>query len=114
MRDRRSQVAAALDGVKALTVNIGMTRTKPGTVNALIVSYYKLVFPTLEPSTQKMRRSILERFRCQHGAKPVARLEAGHIAAIVAAKANTPTAANNFRKVLHHLLDHAIALKCRS
>jgi integrase len=57
-----------------------------------------------------MRRSILERFRRDHGDKPVARLEPAHIAAIVAAKAATPTAANNFRKVLHHLLDHAIAL----
>jgi hypothetical protein len=61
--DFMRQYAAALDGVKTLTANIGMERTKPGTVDALIVSYYKLVFPTLEQSTQKMRRSILERFR---------------------------------------------------
>ena len=108
--DFMRQYAAALDGVKVQTADIGMERTKPGTISALIVSYYKLVFPTIEPSTQKMRRSILERFRRQHGDKPVARLEPAHIAAIVAAMKRTPTAANNFRKVLHHLLDHAMAL----
>ena len=61
--DFMRQYAAALDGVKQQTANIGMERTKPGTINALIVSYYTLVFPTIELSTQKMRRSILERFR---------------------------------------------------
>jgi integrase len=108
--DFMRQYAVALDGVKAQTSNIGVERTKPGTINALIVSYYTLVFPTLEPSTRRMRRSILERFRREHGDKPVARLEPTHLGAIVAAKAATPTAANNFRKVLNHLLDHAIAL----
>jgi integrase len=108
--DFMRQYAAALGGVKAQTANIGAERTKPGSISALIVSYYALVFPTIEPSTQRMRRSILERFRRDHGDKPVIRLEASHIAAMVAAKANTPTAANNFRKVLHHLLDHANAL----
>jgi len=102
--------AAALDGVKAQVANIGMARTKPGSVNALIVSYYQLVFPLLKPSTQRMRRNILERFRREHGDKPVARLEHNHIASIIAAKANTPEAANNLRKVLRHLLDHAVTI----
>jgi integrase len=102
--------AAALEGVKAQAANIGAERTKPGTVNALIVSYYALVFPTLAPSTQKLRRPILERFRKDYGDKPVARLEAAHIAAIMAAKAKAPTAANNWHKLLHHMLEHAIAL----
>jgi integrase len=108
--DFMRQYAAALDGVTAQTANIGMERTKPGTISALVVSYYTLVFPTIEPSTQRMRRSILERFRLDHGDKPVAGLRPEHIAAILTAKRKTPTAANNFRKVLHHLLDHAIAL----
>ncbi len=105
------QYAAELDGLKAQPSNIGMERTKAGTVNELIVSYYKLVFPLLKPSTQRMRRNILERFRREHGDKPVARLEHEHIASIIAAKANTPEAANNLRKVLRHLLDHAVAIK---
>jgi integrase len=108
--DFMRQYAAAIDGTKVPAANIGAERTKPGTINGLIVSYYILVFPTLQPSTQRMRRSILERFRGEHGDKPVACLEATHIAAILAAKVATPTAANNFRKVLHHLLDHAITI----
>jgi len=105
------QYAAALDGVQEQTAVIGGERTKPGTVNALIVSYYKLVFPTLKPSTQRMRRNILERFRREHGDKPVARLEQHHIASIIAAKASTPEAGNNLRKVLRQLLDHGVALR---
>jgi integrase len=103
------QYAAALDGVNDQT-NIGGKRTKPGSISALIVSYYKLVFPTLKPSTQRHRRNILERFRREHGDKPVARLEHHHIASIIAAKANTPEAGNNLRKILRHLLDHAMTI----
>ena len=75
--DFMRQYAAALDGVKAQANNIGVDRTIAGSVDALIVSYYKLVFPTLKPSTQAMRRNILERFRAEHGKNPVARLEQG-------------------------------------
>jgi hypothetical protein len=57
--DFMRQYAAALEGVKAQASNIGAARTVPGTINELIVSYYKLVFPLLKPSTQAMRRNIL-------------------------------------------------------
>ena len=103
--------AAALEGLKAQPNNIGMERTLAGSVNALIVSYYRLVFPTLKPSTQAKRRAILERFRSEHGNKQVGRLEHVHVASMIAAKADTPEAANNLLKVLRHLLDHAVALK---
>src|SRR5437764_5388582 len=46
------QYAAALDGIAVQPSNIGVERTKAGTINPLIVSYYTLVFPTIEPSTQ--------------------------------------------------------------
>ena len=109
--DFMRQYAAALDGVKAQANNIGVDRTIAGSVDALIVSYYKLVFPTLKPSTQAMRRNILERFRAEHGKNPVARLERAHIVSILAAMANTLHAANNLLKVLRHLLMHAADLK---
>jgi integrase len=57
-----------------------------------------------------MRRSILERFRRDHGDKPVAQLKMEHIAAIITKMKTTPTAGNNFRKVVHHLLDHAVGV----
>jgi integrase len=67
-----------------------------------------LIFPRLKPSTQAMRRNILERFRAKHGHKPVAQLERRHIEDMIAAMAKTPHAANNLLKVLRHLLEHAI------
>jgi integrase len=102
--------ALALDGVKAERPEIGVERTRSGTVNALIVSYYKLVFPTLKPSTQLMRRYVLESFRREHGDKPLRLLKREHVAAMIAAKADTPHAANTLLKVLHMLFEHAVAI----
>jgi hypothetical protein len=41
--DFMRQYAAALDGVKAKAAEIGADRTQPGSVNAVVVSYYKLI-----------------------------------------------------------------------
>src|SRR5258706_10879905 len=44
-------------------VQIGASRTKPGTVSALIVRYYdNQAFLALAPTTQKPLRGILEHF----------------------------------------------------
>ncbi len=51
------QYAAALDGVKAQASDVGAERM-PGSVDALVVSYYKLVFPTLQQS--RTRNAIVE------------------------------------------------------
>jgi integrase len=107
--DFMRQYAAALDGVKAQAVNVGAGRTVPGSLDALCVSYYRSPeFRGLEASTQKVRRYIIERFRAEHGKKPVPRLGRAHIKDIIGAKANTPQAANNLLKVLRILLNHAI------
>jgi integrase len=99
----------ALEGVKAQASNIGAARTIPGSVDALIVSYYRSPeFRGLKPSTQMVRRNVLERFRVQHGDKPVARLERAHIKDMIGAKASTPEAANNLLKVLRVLLGHGV------
>jgi hypothetical protein len=108
--DFMRQHAAALDGVKARTAEIGTARTQPGSFDAVAVSYYKLVFPRLKASTRIMRRNIIERFRVEHGNKPVRLLKREHIEAIIAAKAKTPEAANNLLKILRVLFDHAIAI----
>ena len=101
------QYAAALDGVKAPTA-IGSERTRPGSLDALVVSYYKLVFPRLKASTQAMRRNIIERIRMEHGKDPLVLLKREHIAAMLAARAATPEAANNLLKVLRSMLEHAV------
>jgi integrase len=108
--DFMRQYAAALDGVKAKARNIGADRTIAGSVDALVVSYYKLVFPTFKQSTQSERRYIIERFRAEHGNKPVRLLKREHIAAIISARSATPHAANNLLKTLHTLFEHAIAI----
>jgi hypothetical protein len=45
---------------------IGESRTKPGTVNAAIISYYNsAAFQPLAAETKRTRRCILERFRAE-------------------------------------------------
>jgi integrase len=108
--DFMRQYAAALEGVKAPKREVGAERTKPGSVNALCVSYYRSPeFRGLKLSTQGVRRNIIERFRLAHGDKPVRGLGRRHISEIIGAKANTPEAANNLLKVLRVLLSYAVA-----
>jgi integrase len=65
-------------------------------------------FRDLKPSTQTTRRNIITAFCKEHGSKPVHLLARRHISDIVAAKADTPMAANNLLKVLRYLLDLAV------
>ncbi|MBR0750526.1 hypothetical protein JQ582_42280 [Bradyrhizobium japonicum] len=52
---------------------LGASRTVAGTVNAALISYYQSSsFTSLAKSTQGNRRSILERFRNEHGDKRIA------------------------------------------
>ena len=60
--------------------------------------------------TKKTYRGIVEPFRHKHGDKPVNRLDRKHVMGFLAEKSETPSAANNLRKRLAQLLDHAIAL----
>jgi hypothetical protein len=65
--DFMRQYAAALEGAAETTSGVGVRRTVPGSVNALIVSYYRSSeFCGLKASTQAMRRNIIERFRVEH------------------------------------------------
>src|SRR5262245_54962646 len=107
--DFMRQYAAALDGVKAQSTNVGAGRTIPGSFDALCVSYFRSPeFRGLKASTQKVRRYIIERFRAEHGRKPIACLGRAHIKVIIGAKADTPEAANNLLKVLRMLLAYAL------
>jgi len=92
---------------------VAATAIRDGSIDALIESYYKLVFPTVGKVTRTTRRGILERFRKEHGHRLVAHLEERPeaIATIIAGKTQTPHAANNLRKILRSLFDHAIALR---
>jgi integrase len=99
----------AMTGAPALP-ELGSGRTKPGTVNAAIISYYNSgAFKALAAETQRSRRGILERFRNEHGDKRIGLLQRPHIDRMVAAKAGTPSAARNFLKVLKALMAHCVA-----
>jgi integrase len=107
--DFMRQYAAALEGVTLKANTVGADRTLPGSINALVVSYYRSPeFRGLKTSTQTVRRNILETFRNEHGNKPVSRLERGHVKDIIGAKADTPESANNLLKALRVLLNHAV------
>src|SRR3954451_5633884 len=52
---------AAMNGTTTPGLEIGASRTKPGTVDAATVGYYgSLAFRELAPGTQTARRAILE------------------------------------------------------
>jgi hypothetical protein len=77
-------------------INIGASRTKPGTIAALTVAYFNsMAFQSLAAETQRTRRNILERFRAEHGEKRVALLQREHIVRMLMGKISRPAAARN-------------------
>ena len=101
---------AALTGQTAPRHDIGAIRTKPGTVDALVVAYYSSpAFQSLSPITGSTYRNILERFRIEHGDKRVAMLRRKDIVAMLAAKASAPGAANHWLRMVRTLMRFAIS-----
>ncbi len=93
---------------------IGVDRAKPFSINQLVALWYRSAeFLDLSPSTQKVYRGIVEKFREEHGDKPVRLMQRRHVQAILAERAGTPAAANNLRKRLIQLMDFAISLDWR-
>ena len=88
---------------------IGASRTKAGSISALIVSYLsKPEFLSRPKSTQTTYRNILERFRREHGDKPVALLTWKHVEAMLAQKVETPAAANHWLRLVKALMELAV------
>lgn len=86
-----------------------------GSFHALIDSYYRSTrFHAMKPNSQKMRQNALERFRKQHGDKPVKALQPRHIEKWMADMSDRPHAANDLRKMLKQLMRHARLLGWRS
>src|SRR5262245_2817001 len=108
--DFMRQYAAALEREQGQRAQVGaIKRTLPGSFSALCVSYYSSPdFRGLKDSTQAVRRNILERFRAEHGHRPLKGLQTSHVRSIIGAKASTPEAANNLLKVLRVILNYAV------
>jgi integrase len=105
---------SCLDKVAAPEPIIGISRSKPGTISALISVYYTTPeFTGLRDSSKTTYRNILERFREAHGTKRVALIERKHIKAILGAMADRPAAANNLLDRLKTLMALAMDLGWR-
>jgi integrase len=100
-----SAYEAALGTSKLL---VGRSRTKPGSINDLIVKYYAAAFPALAPITRSTYRNVIERFRVEHGEKPVAGLRREHVRAMLSALQDTPGAANKMLRTIKMLMRFAI------
>lgn len=101
-------------GRSAPTSAIGASRTKPGTMAALIASYYESTdFRSIRPNTQAFYRNLIEKVRAEHGHRMVADLQRSHIQKLMAAKADLPAAANNILKIFRVLMRHALDCNMR-
>ncbi|MEM8574190.1 MAG: tyrosine-type recombinase/integrase [Pseudomonadota bacterium] len=96
-------------------VEVGASRTKPGSISALVAKYYRSAeWVNLSEATKATYRGIIERFRADHGDKPVARLERRHVRNIVARRAATPAAANNMLRMIRLLMRFAVEEEWRT
>jgi integrase len=101
---------------------IGLSRTRAGSVSDVIVRWYaSRQFLGFEASTKSTFRGIAERFRAEHGEKPIALIQREHVQRILSAKAAAPgptgkptiEASNNLLKVLRYLMRFAVEEKMR-
>jgi Phage integrase family len=96
----------ALDG--GARIEIGASLTNPGTINALVVSYYRSDdWTKLTIDTQKTRRRIIERFRAQHGDKRVVLLQREHILKMLDV-IGKPSAKRHWLRAIRGLLRSAV------
>jgi integrase len=94
--------------------NIGSTRTKLGSINALVVAYYRSAefMHELGAETQRARRRLIEKFRAEHGDKPVALLQREHIQKMSAAILK-PHAKRNWFKAIRGLMLYSVSIGMR-
>src|SRR5262249_33017018 len=87
---------------------IGSRRTEPGTINALVVSYYNCSdWANLADDTRSARRRIIEKFRAKHGSKRVRLLGREHIVKMLGEIAS-PSAKRSWLKAVRGLVRHAV------
>ena len=88
---------------------IGADRTLPGTINALVIDYYRSDEwqNQLSEDTRKTRRRIIERFRNRHGNKRVALLQQEHIVRMLA-EIEKRSAKRHWLKAIRGLLRFAV------
>jgi integrase len=89
-------------------VPVGVSRSAPGTINALATAYYQSAdWKTLRPATQTGYRGEIERLRSEYGERSAVDIQAKHIRNMLDKMADRPNAANNRLRVLRVLLKFA-------
>jgi integrase len=107
--DFENAYQAALGGVKEWRANIGASRTKPGTLNALAVAYYRSPgFTGQRAVTQATYRRIIEKFRLEYGSGLIADLRRDHLKSIIGSMADRPAAANRLLILIRIMLELAL------
>jgi integrase len=87
----------------SIPIEIGASRTVRGSVSAAVAAYYgDASFRAMAPSTQKMRRAILEQFRARYGSRQIAGLQRPHVVTLLGTM--KPFAARNWLKALRSLM----------
>jgi integrase len=86
-------------------IEIGAARTIVGTVNACVVAYYKSpdFARDISKGTQTSQRSLIERFRGEHGDKRLRMLERRHVQAYINCL-ESPAVQRNMLRALKHFL----------
>lgn len=87
---------------------VGVSQAPSGSLSRVIESWYQSPdFKRLAPITSRNHRHIAEKLRMQYGDSMVSDLTLANVKALMAQKAETPSAANNLLKTLRPILDHA-------
>jgi integrase len=99
--------SAALAGMPD-PLEVGASRTLPGTICALVVAYYRSeAWRSLGEDTKNSRRRVIDRFREQHGQKRVALMHREHFIAMLD-KFEKPTTKRNWFKAIRALMKAAV------
>jgi hypothetical protein len=106
----REFMAAYQDALEQPHIQIGTSRSKPGTVAAAVAAYFlSTQFAELAPGTRNARRCILQRFRDEHGEKPIGAMPPKFIALMLAQK--KPHVARNWFKAIRALCQFAVSVE---
>lgn len=102
-------VAAWQSWANGKRIEIGASKTRPGSIGALIAGYYESSdFKLLAENTRRLHRSHLERLRGASGGKDLKALTRENVVASLDKMASTPASANNFLKVMRALCRYAV------
>jgi integrase len=100
---------AALASTSNTPAEIGAARTAPGSVDALIVTYYKsTAWLKLAEDSKKNRRYLIERFRERHGSKRVALLRRDHFEKMLAEMTVSPGMKRHWLETIRTMLKSGI------